>query len=152
MSTKQSARQKQLLRWVLILPGAVAGGAIAIFPIHWMLVFWIFPHDGKFFLDFIEFPKQLDVDGIELALTPFVLVVFSIWAGAEIAPKYKIAVGCLLSGVWLIAGAYAFLSSDGQAPLEIKTVGGVLGLFVGPVIVWLRARRASSTIASQEEV
>ncbi len=149
MSTKLSARQKHLLRWVAILPGAMLGSVIVLFPIHWMLIFWIFPHDGKYFLDMIWFPdKKVDVAHIEDTLAPFLLVVISTFIGAEIAPKYKITVACVLSGMWLIYSTYLFWSSGGQDTLEIKTAGGVLGLFIGPIIVWLRTRRVISTIAS----
>jgi hypothetical protein len=145
LSIKLSARQNSLLRWAAILPGAVLGGVIAFFPVHWLLGS-LFPHDGNYFLDFIMFEKPLDVERIELTLTPFVFSVFSIWAGAEIAPKSKLAIAIALSGMWLIVGTYMFWSSGGHDTFEIKTAGGVAGLVVGPIIVWLRTRQAKSIV------
>lgn len=148
MSTKLSAHQKQLLRWLALLPGAILGGVIVLFPIHWILVSWIFPHDGEYFLDMIWFPKKLDVAGIENTLAPFFIIVFSTLAGAIIAPKFRITVACVLSGMWLIAGTYLFWSSGGQDTFEIKTAGAVLGLFIGPIVVWLSTKRLRSTVTS----
>jgi hypothetical protein len=147
MSAKLSAHQMTLLRWVAILPGAMLGGVTAFFPLHWLLGS-LFPHGGEYFLDFIMFQKPLDVESIELTLTPFVFSVFSIWAGAEIAPKFKLAIAFALSGMWLVVGAYLFWSSGGHDIIELKTVGGVAGLVVGPFIVWLRTKLPRSVVVS----
>jgi len=136
---RASAGQKQFLRWFAVLPGAILAGLLATFPLHWVLGS-LFPQDGKFFLDFIEFPTRLDVSGIELTLSPLVISTMYIWSGAEIAPKYKLAVAIVLSVLVLCMMLYLFLSSAGHDTFEIKTAGALLGIVLGLLLVRLRTR------------
>jgi hypothetical protein len=122
------------------LPGAITGGVIGWFLLHWLLLL-LFPFDGRRFLDLIEFSDRLPVERIELTLAPFIFALFSISVGAEIAPTYKVRVAAALSATWLIVAAYMFWSSSGQDSFEAKTFGGGLGLLIGPALVWLRTKR-----------
>jgi len=135
------------LRWIAVLPGAVLGGLAATFPLHWILDAWIFPHDGAYFLDMIEFDQPVDVATIELGLTPLIIAVFYVWAGAEIAPAHKLKVGVVLSLLFVCALAYLFFTSNGQATFEIKTAGALFGILLGLAIVWLRVRQIRLTQA-----
>ena len=128
------------LRWIGVLPGAIFAGLLSLFPLHWILNM-LFPQDGRWFLDFIEFPnKVVNVSGVELALSPLIIALFYIWIGAEIAPKYKLATAFILSVLWVGVLAFTFLDSGGQATFDIKTAGALFGMLLGLLIVWLRDR------------
>jgi hypothetical protein len=130
----------QTLRWLAVLPGAILAGLLATFPLHWLLNM-IFPYDGKWFLDFIEFPnKVLDVSAIELTLSPLIIALVCIWVGAEIAPKNKFKTALVLSALWVCVLLYIFLAAGGHATFDIKTACAVLGVLLGLSIVWLRVR------------
>ncbi len=137
---------KILIRWVIVLPCAVVGGILATFPLHWILVFWIFPHDGSYFLDFIQFQNRVNVSEIELIFTPFVIAILYIWIGAEIAPKYKLITASVLSVLYVCMMIYIFFTAHGQAIFDIKTAGGLLGLCVGMLIVWFRSRKIDQNL------
>lgn len=91
------------LRWIAVLPAALAASIIALFPLHFVLYFtlrnWIEPVP--------ELPERL--------LTPFVVAIVFIWIGTYIAPDFKKETAIVLFSILLfISGGLIFLTlSDG---------------------------------------
>ncbi|KKQ83436.1 MAG: hypothetical protein UT04_C0032G0015, partial [Candidatus Daviesbacteria bacterium GW2011_GWF2_38_7] len=82
------------LRWVAVLPGALIGGLLATFPLHWVL-YLAFARNGSLF-GFIELPLGSNIP-VEYALTPFVIAVTFILVGDKIAPTHKFQTSIILT-------------------------------------------------------
>jgi hypothetical protein len=120
---------KYWLRWVVVLPAALAASIIALFPLHLILYFtlrnWVEPVP--------ELPERL--------LTPFVVAIVFIWVGTYTAPELKKQTSIVLFSILLFfSGGLIFLTlSDGtwfgnklyfQAG-GIPPVMFIIGAFVG---------------------
>lgn len=132
---------KYRLRWVAVLPGAIAAGILVTFPLHWFL-YLIFAHEGTF-LGFIGLPPGANIP-IERAVSPFVIAITFILVGAEIAPthKFRTAIGLAILyalfavGTWILASTY-----DLQPFLEFRSIGLIAGLILGLYLVWRKSRQ-----------
>src|SRR5262245_45492907 len=94
---------KYWLRWVAVLPGALLGGLLLTFPLHWIL---------KNTLNFIDPYPELP----ERILSPLVIALGFVWLGAKIAPARKIETAVVLFGLWtvLLGSALAFFFFVGE--------------------------------------
>lgn len=128
------------LRWIAVLPGAIIAGLLATFPLHWIL-YLAFALDGSTLFGFVEFENGLDITGIEYALSPFVIALFYMWAGTEIAPKHKFATALVLGVLYVCAEAYIFFGSGVQATFDFRTAGALFGVFLGLLFVWQKTRQ-----------
>ncbi len=81
---------KYWLRWLAVLPGAILGGFLMTFPLHWILY--------NTLSNFIEPYPALP----ERTLTPLAVAAGFVWSGARIAPAQKTEAAVVLFGVWLM--------------------------------------------------
>jgi hypothetical protein len=105
MLTKEKplSRQREILRWIAVLPGALLAVVVVLFPIHWTVM--LVQHLGTssddsgsgsplslwYYLAKIE-PEALELFGNAL-VAPFVLIS----VGARIAPKFRFFTGIALA-------------------------------------------------------
>jgi hypothetical protein len=124
------------LRWLAVLPGALIGGILASFPLHWILYSTL--RNETIFIDpYPELPERI--------LFPFVMATVFVWAGSRIAPEHKFKTSIVLFGIWLfLTGGFVFLTLSGSGWLGyqlyfqgggIGPVMAVVGAFVGLYIV-----------------
>lgn len=121
------------LRWIFILPGALIGGLLSTFLLHWILFLTL----SNFIEPYPEFPERI--------LTPFAISLAFIWVGSEIAPDHKFKTGLILFVTWLSLLFYIiFFALSGETmygyELYLKEGGltsllGIVGTFVGLYIV-----------------
>ncbi len=120
------------LRWVAVFPGALLGGILTSFPLHWILYFTL--RNETIFIDpYPELPERI--------LFPFVMTTVFIWVGSRIAPEHKLKTSIVLFGILLfIISGFVFLTLSGSDWLGyqlyfqysgISTVMAVVGAFVG---------------------
>lgn len=120
------------LRWVAVLPAALAACIIALFPLHLILYFtlrnWVEPVP--------ELPERL--------LAPFVTAIVFIWSGTFTAPDHKKQTSILLFSILLFfSGGLIFLTlSDstwfgnklyfqaGGVPPVMFIIGAFVGLYI----------------------
>ncbi|MCJ7546726.1 MAG: hypothetical protein MUP30_07880 [Deltaproteobacteria bacterium] len=117
---------KYWLRWLVVLPGAIAAGVLAMFPLHWILYSTL--------RHFVEPYPQLP----ERMLTPFVIAAVFVWAGSRIAPEYKAEAAVVLFGLWMaLLGGFVFLTLSGSTWMgrELHFQGGG----VAPVMAFVGA-------------
>lgn len=124
-----------ILRWAAVLPGAIIGAALALFPLK--LVLYQTLTGSGLVQPYPETPERL--------LTPLVFAAASVWAGARIAPKYKLKVAIALSCLWVltIGGMSALILSGahlGGGPLYFQyggwsSLGALAGVLLGLLMV-----------------
>ena len=117
---------KYWLRWLAVLPGALAAGVLTTIPLHWMLYSTL--------RNFVEPYPQLP----ERLLTPFAIAVVFVWAGSRIAPEYKTETAVVLFGLWMVLlGGFVFLTLSGGTWMgrELNFQGGA----VAPVMAFVGA-------------
>ena len=78
------------LRWIAVLPGALLGGILMVFPLHWILYNTL----SNFIEPYPELPERI--------LTPFVVALGFVALGARIAPERKMEVAVVLFGLWMV--------------------------------------------------
>lgn len=127
------------LRWALVLPGALLGGILATFPLHWLLYFG-FAHENATLFGIIEFPNGLDIEPIEFLIYPAVISAAYIIIGSQIAPNHKIKTALALFVIylifWLIANVYFHIAGNSiNAQSSGRTLLALLGAVVGLAIV-----------------
>ena len=120
---KQST--KNLLRWIAVLPGAIIGGFLATFPLHWVLYFTL--ANG-------ETISGVNISPIEYALYPFVIAVTFVLIGYKIAPNHKFKTSIVLACLWIASLIGLFLFMRGQAQFEIRTAGSLFGPLLGVAV------------------
>ncbi len=134
------------LRWFVVLPGALLGGILVGFPLHWILYFTL--RNETIFIDpYPELPERI--------LFPFVMTIVFIWVGSRIAPEHKLKTSIVLFGILLfIIGGFVFLTLSGSDWLGyqlyfqysgIGTVMAVVGAFVGLYIVKRKEKNLPSS-------
>jgi hypothetical protein len=136
-----------VMRWIAVLPGAVACAFLALFPLH--LVLYQTLTGSGLIEPYPEWPERL--------LTPLVAALAFVWAGSRIAPSRKVETGVVLFGGWLlITGAAIALGLTGarigssQMYLRLgglAPAGAILGAFIGLFLV----RRENVTAARGTE-
>jgi drug/metabolite transporter (DMT)-like permease len=111
---------KYWLRWLAVIPGAVVGGVLLTFPLHWILYNTL----SNIIDPYPELPEQI--------LTPLVIAAGVVWVGARIAPARKIATAVVLLGLWMV-----FLGGMAAVMVSRGNIGGrevSLGVGLGPVM------------------
>ncbi len=123
---------KYWLRWLAVIPGALLGGILLTFPLHWILYNTL----KNFIEPYPELPERI--------LSPFVIAVGFVWLGAWIAPARKTEVAVVLFVLWVvllggtvaftllvgnIGGRQLFMHGGGLAP-AMAFVGGIIGLLI----------------------
>jgi hypothetical protein len=105
------------VRWLLVLPGSVIFGILITCPFHWAIIFiserdsddrWFSPQTGR----------TIEYYGCFLVI-PLALV----YAGARIAPRFRVCVSALLSGAVVAPIAWLYyhaLAVDGFEISEPK--------------------------------
>lgn len=123
------------IRWISVLPGALIGGFLTTFPLHWILLI-VLGHEDSLLFGFIEFPEGINIDSIEYFIYPAVIATFYIVIGAMIAPvkKFKTAV-CLFFiyfVVWISISIFALLYGEKNGfEFSFRTVFALLGALLG---------------------
>ncbi len=117
---------KNVLRWVAVLPGALAAGFLATFPLHWMLYFTLAKG---------ETISGMNIDPIEYTIYPFVIAITFILAGFKIAPKHKFQTSAVLATLWIISFFVIFIFASELEPKfglrgVLSLAGALLGLYI----------------------
>ena len=96
MDSERSIGIRRMLRWLLVIPGAMAVTALVHFPLHWfcLQLTW----GGGF----IQISPE-DAVALERALIPLVASFGFIFGGACIAPTRRVIVAILLSVLLLVS-------------------------------------------------
>ena len=129
-----------MMRWIAVVPGAVACALLSTFPLHWVLYGTI---TGSGIVEpYPETPERL--------LGPVVSALSFVWGGSRIAPSHKIETAVVLSGALLLVIGAAFALGLTGSPIGnahyylrlggVPTAGAIVGAFIGVYIV----RRESS--------
>lgn len=138
-------RVKYWLRWFAVLPGALVGGVLMTFPLHWILYNTL----TQFIEPYPTLPERI--------LTPFVIALGFVAFGARIAPARKTEVALILFGLWmvLLGGAAAFILLVGHIGNRqfFFHGGGVAsaGAFAGGVVGFLIARKEAARARPQPD-
>lgn len=129
---------KNLLRWVAILPGAMLGGFLATFPLHWVLYFTL--ANG-------EIISGVNIGPIEYTFYPFVIAITFVLIGSKIAPNHKFKTAVVLTCLWIASFIALFLfMPDSQTQFGIRGVGSLLGSLLGLFIVWKKFNHNPSAV------
>jgi hypothetical protein len=133
--TPVAVAQRPILRWILMLPGALLVAVLSTFPLHWILE-GIFSGDEGSFVSFV-FGRSVGpmAKTVELNATPFFMAVTFVWTGSEIAPTHKKLIAILLALLWLAILGFLFLWLGNRAVFGINTIGSVLGAVGGIFLV-----------------
>jgi hypothetical protein len=118
---------KQVLRWVAVLPGAVLGGFIVLFPVHWaaMLIHYFGPfgdpiittEEGKGLLQAMPL-ESLERFGDAL-FVPGAIVAM----GARIAPRFHLVTGIVLTVLFIALMSFVLFGTGMQlADSTFRTV------------------------------
>src|SRR5437763_1507823 len=93
-----SPMNRQILRWLAVLPGAILGAVLSTFPLHWLLYFTL--ANG-------ETISGVDIRPIEYFLYPVVMSFAFVVTGSEIAPikKFQTAIGLSIMYLLFMVGA-----------------------------------------------
>lgn len=94
----------KVLRWTAVLPGAVIAAVLATFLLR--IVLYQTLTGSGLIQPYPETPERL--------LTPLMLAIAFVWAGARIAPKHNLKVAIVLCSLWiLILGGMFALAMSG---------------------------------------
>ena len=126
---------KNFLRWIALLPGAIIGGFLATFPLHWILYFTL-AHG--------ETISGVNTNPIEYTLSPFVIAVTFIIVGFEIAPSHKFKIAIVLSSLWIVSFITLFLFMSAQPQFGIRGAGSLAGALLGVFIAWKKSEHDPS--------
>ena len=122
------------LRWIIVLPGAIAVGILSTFPLHWILLL-AFAHDGATIFGLIEFEHGIDIEPIEYMLYPAVIAATFVIAGYKIAPEYKFKTALALFVIytlgWLAVIFFAQFKGDINIQIPIRAILAILGAAIG---------------------
>ncbi|TDH26896.1 hypothetical protein EXU57_08810 [Segetibacter sp. 3557_3] len=121
------------LRWICVLPGAIAAGLLSTVILHFVLYTTL----SKFVSPYPQLPER--------ALTPFAISLAFVWLGTKIAPNNRFKTGLILFFIWIalalgvivytliggkLFGSTLDLQFNGVAPLL-----GILGSVIGILLV-----------------
>jgi len=111
-----------VIRWIAVLPGAIAAWAISLFPIHWatlLIKAWPTNEDS---IGLEDIPaRQLEALGVGL----FGSMAF-VYFGAWLAPRYRAPTAGALVMLWmLVVGTVAgfFIAGFGNDQIEVEAWG-----------------------------
>ncbi len=132
-----SEKLKYYFRWILVLPGAIVGGFLATFPLHWLLYFIFSPSREpvlgsiKFFVNL--FPSGMNLESVEYLLSPFVVATTFIIVGYKIAPKHKFKTALVLFGIYTLTWLAISLISlwNNNLSFSLRTALALIGAIVG---------------------
>lgn len=127
---------KRILRWVAVLPGAIAIGVGATFLIHWVLYFTL--AEG-------ETVSGVNIRPIEAAVSPTVMAFAFVAGGSEIAPARPVLVAGSLLGLWFALFWVLFLvMPSAEVHLGARGIGSLFGAVLGVFVARARAQRLTT--------
>ena len=135
-----SESKKNLLRWIAVIPGSLLAGFLSTFPLHWLL-YLAYARNGTL-LGFIELPPGSNVS-IEHFIYPCIIALVFVYTGSEIAPKHKFKTAVVLSVLYLlfmVSSLFWATRSGLEISLSIRTIGPVVGLLLGLLIVFRKLK------------
>jgi hypothetical protein len=119
---------KYWIRWVVVLPGAIISGILAIFPLHWAL-----------HATFVRgsMISGMDIKPIEYFLYPFVVAIIYIVAGFKIAPKHKFKTASILFVFYVLFWITITYTMWGNGYIDnvswrsiFALMGAIIGLYI----------------------
>lgn len=113
---------KNTLLWIGVLPGAILGGFLTTFPLHWILY-------GTLVSGSIV--TGVNINPIERFLSPFVIAFTFILIGSYIAPNRKFKTAVILTILYFIAFLSFFIFMSEQVAFEIRGIGALVGSLLG---------------------
>jgi hypothetical protein len=132
-SEKNTSLPVQVLRWAVVLPGSIIAALIAMFPIHW-IVLWLHMKNSEGDNGFLAIiPEEMMERFLYAFCTPFVMIA----AGMYIAPKLKYQTGIGLAVLWGVLFGASVVMTIGQYEgwnwlrFGITVVLGVAGVIAG---------------------
>ena len=136
------------VRWIAVLPGALCGGLLATFPLHWMLYDLLNGNDA-----FIQISPDASA-AIEMAVSPFIITLTYVLVGFGIAPKYKFKAAVALALLYALSqiGVLIFAQNSGvQLSFSGRSVGPAAGVVLGLVVLWHKSKHDSAQARSAAE-
>ncbi len=118
---------KNILLWVGVLPGAILGGFLMTFPLHWILYSTLV--SGSVI-------SGVNIEPIERFLSPFVIALGFVLIGTRIAPSNKIETATVLTITYLLLFMSVFIFMSERAVFELRSVGALIGSCLGLFVAW----------------
>lgn len=118
---------KNIFLWISVLPGAIIGGFLMTFPLHWILY-------GTLVSGSVV--SGVDIEPIERFLSPFVTALAFVLIGTYIAPNYKFKTAITLSILYFASFISVSIFMSEIATFELRGVGALIGVFLGLFIAW----------------
>ncbi len=108
----------KIMRWVLVLPGALVAAMVVAFPIHWVVMFTL---GGAGHDPLIEIRDESTLRTIELLLQSLLGPLAFVYAGAFIAPARQLMISIALGLTVVIgaAGLAAYQNSLGDPAMSV---------------------------------
>jgi hypothetical membrane protein len=122
-----SLKLKNILVWTSVLPGAILGGFLMTFPLHWILYGTLV--GGSVI-------SGVDIEPIERFLSPFVIALGFVLIGSHIAPSHKLKTAIVLTIIYIFSFISIFVFMSGRATLELRGAGALLGICLGLFVAW----------------
>ncbi len=125
-----------VLRWIGLLPISIIGGAVSMFPVHWILYNTLSGYQNPIISPYPEFPEKI--------IQPFCMALTAIWISSIIAPKYKLSTAKIMAFMWILGiitvfamiyfeksiGNIKFSLQYGGLPMILGIIGAIAGVFV----------------------
>jgi hypothetical protein len=106
MDSSRSLYQNTVLRWLLVLPGALGVALLVQFPLHWGVLG--LTREGSF----VQIQPQ-DAAALERALVPLASAFGFVYGGARVAPAKRLCTSVFLA-VFLIVSMQVLLFATGR--------------------------------------
>lgn len=137
ISFNMKLESKEIFRWLVVLPGALISGFLALFPLHWVLYMTLSNSDGITGGELELLPL------VETFLSPIVSMVVFILVGYRIAPKYKIQTSFVLAGLWVIVILYGVIFNPFGISIFIdtRTIFTFVGIIIALYINWVKFKK-----------
>ena len=135
-------RVKNIFLWVSVLPGAILGGILTTFPLHWFLY-------GRLVSGSVI--SGVDIEPIERLLTPFVVALAYVLIGSHIAPSRKLKTAVVLVIIYLISFVSIFIFMSDKAAFGLRGAGALVGVCLGLLVAWKKYKNDSSVSSKSLE-
>ncbi len=129
---------RSAVRWLAVLPAALVGVLITLFPIHWVVMlipYFDRPDDSIVSVDGKGLLASMRPELLERLGDAFLLPISLIVVGAAVAPRFKFQAGIALAILWflLIGVALTLTLSHGRFEWgnAVLSVLGLLGIAIG---------------------
>jgi len=134
------------LRWIAVLPGAIVAALLAMFPWHWVVLFYASfagktGYGGEETFGLGTLLRIIGPESVERAgygfLTPFVMITIA----ARIAPRFKVPTAVIMSILWVsYIGWFWLVGLEGRSIDILPTLIANILSAIGILVAWKYAR------------